>query len=162
MHQLSITPCEAGELKQQINYLKNTPVKGLSDLLKQGELQLGYTFINSIDALGALKTEFGAIDTLAPQSCNGEKKFLVSDIYSALCSNPSIDDGGLLQSIEEIRIAESNNEVEFNITALFQNNELVIKDGNKRTIAFYENRRNSHPLKMNFKLFVAWFSGKHT
>lgn len=161
MIQLSITPCEVSEVKEQIDYLRNTPVKRLSDLLKQGKLQLGFTFINSIEALGTIKTEFGPIDILMPQSNSGDKKFLVSEIYFALCSKPDIDDAGLLQAIEEIRIAESNNEIEFNVTALLQNNELVIKDGNKRTIAFYENRRINNHKKINFKLFVVWFSGKH-
>lgn len=107
----------------------------------------------SLQHLGGLKTEFGQIGRLVPEQGAGEKKFLVSEIVPLLRANPTVSDGGLLRRIEAIMDSEARNEIDFNITALQWNDEIILKDGNKRTIAFYENRKNSNQVEINYGIY---------
>lgn len=136
-----VEQCSNEETNAQIEYLISTPVSGITEYLINGQLKLSKGNVESLEFLGSLKTEFGVIGSIVPKSMEGQKKFRVSELVPALKNHPTVDDGGLLKKIESI--ASNVNEIEFNITVLALGNELIIKDGNKRTIAFYENRKES-------------------
>ncbi|MDO8310393.1 MAG: hypothetical protein Q7T25_00490 [Sideroxyarcus sp.] len=146
--------CSPIETRRQIDYLSSTPVFKIAELLNSGQCVLKKGAISSLHHLGNLKTEFGPIGSLLPAAKSGERKFLVSEIVPMLRANRTIPDGGLLQSIETIMKTEAKNEVDFNITLLSLNGEIIIKDGNKRTIAYYENRKNFNRTTSNYEVYL--------
>ncbi len=132
----------------------DTPVKQLAEYLRNGQLKLSKGKVNSLYYLGNLKTEFGVIGDIVPKTSEGEVKFTVSELVPALRNNPDVNDDGLLNKIEAIIEKEKNNEIEFNVTVLSLKNELVLKDGNKRTVVFYENRRTNLGQVINYPVYV--------
>ncbi len=150
----NLCDCSPDETQQQINYLSSTPVSGIAEFIRSGCYVVKKGVISSLQLLGNLKTEFGSIDSLHPPQKIGERKFLVSEIVPILRANRDIEDGGLLQSIEAVMKNESKGGVEFNITILRLNGETIIKDGNKRTIAYYENRKNLNITAIHYDVYV--------
>jgi hypothetical protein len=146
--------CGPEETQKQISYLSSTPVAGIANLLRSGQCILKKGFVRDLHHLGSLKTEFGQIGPLVPTQSNGENKFLVSEIVPMLRANRSVLDDGLLTKIESIMEKEMKNEIEFNITVLTWNGEAIVKDGNKRTIAFFENRRNLNQADINYEIYL--------
>ena len=49
---------------------------------------------------------------------------------------------------------EAKNEIEFNVTVFSCNGESIVKDGNKRTIAFFENRRRLNNAEINYEVYL--------
>ena len=49
---------------------------------------------------------------------------------------------------------EAKNEIEFNVTVFSLNGESIVKDGNKRTIAFFENRRQFNNAEINYEVYL--------
>ncbi len=96
-----IKECSKREIQDQIAYLERTPVRSIADLLRNGRCTLRKGVIRSLNALGNLKTEFGAIDSLIPSATEGEKKFRVAEVVPTLRSNPNVNDGCLLCKIED-------------------------------------------------------------
>jgi len=135
--------CSEREIQDQIAYLEGTPVRGIADLLRNGQCTLKKGVVRSLNRLGNLKTEFGEIGTLIPSATEGDKKFRVSEVVPTLRTNPNVDDGGLLAEIEDFIEKDRLGKVEYNVTIFDFGNEFIMKDGNKRTIAFYENRKDS-------------------
>lgn len=150
----NIIECEPEEIASQISYLDSTPVSGIAQLLRSGKCILSKGFITSLQALGFLKTEFGQIGTLIPSSITGQKKFIVSEIVPVLRANPGAKDDGLLRTIEALIEKEANDEVDFNVTLFKMNEEYIIKDGNKRTVSFYENRRHLKQDKIRYEVYL--------
>jgi len=150
----NLCKCSTDETQRQINHLSSTPVSGIAELLRSRRCVLKKGVVSSLQYLGSLKTEFGQIGPLVPAQKTGERKFLVSEIVPILRANRNIPDDGLLQRIEAVIKKEAKNEIEFNITLLLCNGEIIIKDGNKRTIAYYENRKNLNQTAINYEVYV--------
>lgn len=150
----SIRKCGKEETQNQIEYLSNTPVFKLAELLREEKCTLSKGLLCSLKQLGDLKTEFGQIGLLVPTTTSGAIKFRVCELVSILRSNPHITDNGLLERIEAIMEKEAANAIPFNITVLQLNGEVVVKDGNKRTIAFFENRRNQSVDEIHYEIFL--------
>lgn len=150
----NIRLCEPEEKQRQIDYLSTTPVAGIAELLRSGRCVLKKGTVSSLQILGKLKTEFGSIGPLVPSSKTGEAKFLVSEIVPVLRANPEVCDDGLLKNIQAIIEKEAKNEIEFNNTVLLLSNEPILKDGNKRTISFFENRKHSNQDKISYEMFL--------
>jgi hypothetical protein len=146
--------CSEREVNKQISYLSRTPVRGIAALLGNGQCNLKRGTIRSLRYLGNLKTEFGEIDRLIPPTTDGEKKFRVSEVVSTLIANPDVNDDGLLLFIESFIKKDRKGEVEYNVTIFDYDSEFIIKDGNKRLIAFYENRKNSGNDIIEFPVYV--------
>lgn len=49
---------------------------------------------------------------------------------------------------------EAKNEIEFNVTVFSWNGESIVKDGNKRTIAFFENRKLLNDVEINYEVYL--------
>ncbi len=150
----NIIECEPEELESQLRYLDSTPVSGIAQLLRSGKCLLSKGIVTSLQALGDLKTEFSQIGPLIPSSITGQGKFIVSEIVQILRANPDVKDDGLLQSIEALIEKETNDEIDFNITLFKMNEEFIIKDGNKRTIAFFENRRHLNQDNIRYEVYL--------
>lgn len=152
-----IENCSAEEIQKQIAYLAKTPVRGIAELLRSAKCTLKKGIVRSLIYLGGLKTEFGQVGPLIPSAEDGEQKFRVSEILPILRANPGVDDGGLLRAIEVFIEKDRRGEVEYNVTIFNFGNEFVIKDGDKRTIAFYENRKGLGSDAIEFPVFiVSW------
>ena len=150
----NLCECSPEETQRQMDYLSSTPVSGIAQLLRSGRCVLKKGIVCSLQFLGNLKTEFGQIGLLTPGQRNGEEKFLVSEIVPMLRANPIVSDGGLLNKIEAIMEREAKNEIEFNITLMLWNGETIVKDGNKRTIAFFENRKNLNQAEVSYEVYL--------
>jgi hypothetical protein len=146
--------CSADELADQIRYLEATPVSGIAMRLQRGQCRLSKGVVRSIADLGALKTEFGQIGRLIPGADQGEKKFLVSEIVPLLLANRGVDDD-LLAKIN-VFLQRDEREIKYNVTVVRVNKDLIIKDGNKRSIAFYE-RRKSLTAQVSYPVFLVEF-----
>jgi len=146
--------CSEREVNEQINYLENTPVRGIADLLRSGQCKLKRGTVRSLRCLGNLKTEFGEIGTLIPTTTEGEKKFRVLEVVPILRANPDVNDGGLLRAIETFIEKDLVGEVEYNVTIFDYGSEYMVKDGDKRSIAFYENRRGSESDVIEYPVYV--------
>lgn len=145
--------CTEQELQAQIKYLEETPVRGIAQLLRSGRCVLKRGSVPTLTQLGALKTEFGQIGPLVPAATHGEMKFRVAELVPLLRNNPGVDDG-LLTKIEAFVEKDERGEVEYNVTIFDHGNDLVIKDGNKRTAAFFERRKGSSNDAIAFPVFV--------
>jgi len=75
-----------------------------------------------------------------------------------LRSNPHTDDK-LMQTIEAFVEADKRGEVKYNVTIFNYGNDLVIKDGNKRAIAFYERRKESASDDIEFLVYIVELVG---
>jgi len=150
----NLRDCDSEELEQQMDYLSDTPVAGIVSLLRDGRCLLRKGVVSTLSNLGSLKTEFGKIGSLVPPQRSGEHKFLVSEIVPTLRANRNVPDGDLLRKIEAIMDKEAKNEIEFNVTVFSCNGESIVKDGNKRTIAFFENRRRLNNAEINYEVYL--------
>jgi len=145
--------CSETEIQQQIRYLHETPVREIGAPLQTRKWVLKRGSIRTLAALGALKTEFGQIGPLIPTASDGERKFRIAEIVPLLRSNSGVDDE-LLRTIEGLVDKDSRGEVTYNVMVLLQGSEYIVKDGNKRAIAFYERRRESTTHLIDFPVFV--------
>ena len=136
-----VRPCSAEELQKQIAYLLNTPVPGVGMCLANGGCKLSKGVVRSLAVLGSLKTEFGQLGPHVPPARSGEAKFLASEVVPILRGNPGSGDD-LLRKIDAI-LAVDESEIEYNVTVMRLGSELIIKDGNKRSIAFWERRKGA-------------------
>lgn len=150
----TLKQCGPDETQRQIYYLSSTPVDAIADLLRCGQYTLKKGVVSDMQQLGSLKTEFGQIGSLIPSQSNGEHKFLVSEVVPLLRANRGVPDAGLLRKIEAIMEKETKHEIEYNITVFVWNGEYIVKDGNKRTIAFFENRRNMDDNEVHYEVYV--------
>jgi hypothetical protein len=133
-----IRPCSAKELQDQIDYLLNTPVRGIAVLLANGQFKLSKGVVRSLAALGSLKTEFGQLGSSTPSARQGEQKFRIAEVLPVLRVLP--DGGDLLRRIEYF-LQKDEADIDYNVTLLRVGQELISKDGNARTIAFYERHK---------------------
>jgi len=133
--------------------LEATPVRVIAKLLRTGQCTLKSGIVRSLAQLGALKTEFGHIGVLLPPTVHGERKFRVCEVGPVLRSNAGVDNGGLLREIDAFIAKDERGEVQYNVTIFRQGTDLVVKDGNKRTIAFYERRKGSSD-EIEFPVFI--------
>lgn len=150
-----LVECSESETQDQIGYLAGTTVQGIAYLLQSGQCTLKKGVVHSLNYLGNLKTEFGKIDGLIPSATEGEKKFRVSEIVPMLKANPIVNDDGLLDGIEGFIEKDRLAEVEYNAMIFDFGNEFIIKDGNKRTIAFYENRKDSDKDVIEYPVYIS-------
>lgn len=137
-----IQRCNAGDLESMIRYLAASPVFSIAALLREGRLTLKRGVIRSVGDLGMLKTEFGNLGKLVPSQRAGEPKFLVSEVLPSLRRNPGADDG-LLDAILGFMGSDERGQVEYVVTVFRAGTDLIVKDGNKRTIAYFERRRGN-------------------
>lgn len=152
-----VRPCSPEELQSQIAYLEATPVREIAELLRVGRCSLKKGIVRSLPELGLLKTEFGPIGPLVPSASDGEVKFRVHEVAPILRANPGVDDGGLLAKIEALIEADARGQIQYNVTIFHHGGELIVKDGNKRAIAFYERRKGSGN-RIEFPVFIAGFA----
>ena len=145
--------CTEQELQTQITYLEGTPVRGIAQLLRTRKCVLKKGSVPTLTQLGALKTEFGQIGPLVPNATDGQKKFCVAELVPVLRNNPGVDDG-LLTKIDAFVEKDKRGEIDYNVTIFDHGNDLVIKDGNKRTVAFFECRKGSSNDAIAFSVFV--------
>lgn len=145
--------CSEKELREQIVYLEHTPVRGIADLLIEKQCSLNKGVVRSLKYLGNLKTEFGEIGTLIPNTTEDEKKFRVSEVMPILRANPKID-YDLLDAIETLIQQDRAGNIVYNVTVFGVGNEYIVKDGDKRTIAFYENRKSSESDVIKYPVYV--------
>lgn len=146
--------CVKEEVRNQIAYLALTPVASIAGLLRDGRCVLKKGVIRSLSYLAGIKTEFGEIGPLVPKAREGEKKFLVSEIVPMLRANPEVEDNGLLAAIERFMVKGRLGDVTYNVTIFDFGSEYIIKDGDKRTISFYENNRSAGSDSIEYPVFV--------
>jgi hypothetical protein len=146
--------CSKIEENEQIAYIAETPVRGIAELLINRQFRLQKGIIRSLKYLGNMKTEFGVIGRLIPPATDGANKFRVSEVVPTLLSNPDENDDGLLHAIESFIETDQRNEVEYNVTIFYNGSEYIIKDGDKRSVAFYENRINSNNDSIEYPVYV--------
>lgn len=135
-----IEPCSLSELKAQIAYLEKTPVACIAQLLETGQCQLSKGVVRSLAVLGSLKTEFGQLGTLTPPPASGEPKFRVAQVLPALRQLP---DGGDLRNRIEMFLRMNEADIDYNVTIMRIGPDFIVKDGNARTIAYYERRKDT-------------------
>lgn len=150
---VSLKNCTANELEGQIRYLEGTPVRGIADLLRSGQCILRRGKVQALADLGALKTEFGQLGWVSARISDGQRKFRVAEVVPVLRLNPGADDK-LLECIEYFIDREARGEVDYNVTIIKHGPDLIVKDGNKRTIAFYERRHGSSESGIDFPVFI--------
>ena len=97
-----IKKCSKVEIENQAKYLMDTPVSGIVQYLRNGQLKLSKGIVESLRSLGDIKTEFGEIGSIVPNATEGELKFTISELVPALKNNPSVNDGGLLNAMGAI------------------------------------------------------------
>ncbi len=145
--------CSADELQRQIAYLCKTPVRKIAKCLWGRQCTLKKGIVRSLKALGNLKTEFGKIGSSFPKGTDGEQKFRVSEVMPLLRSKRECD-AQLQNKIEAFIAKDGRGEVEYNVTVFCSGNDPIIKDGNKRTIAFYERRKELSNDVIEFRVYV--------
>lgn len=150
--------CSQQEVQQHIAYLVPTPVCTIAELLKSGQCRLSKGTIRSMADLGALKTEFGHMGPLAPPRTDGEQKFRISEVLPLLKANPGAGDA-LLPNIQGIMKLDESGKVDYIVTIMRIGSDLIVKDGNKRTIAYFE-RRKSFGKLIDFPVYLVELVGR--
>ncbi len=134
-----IQPCSPSELEAQIAYLASTPVAGIAHLLESGQCRLSKGAARSLP-FGLLKTEFGQLGSISPPPTSGNRNSAWHRCCQP-CGKPP-DGGDLLRRIEWF-LQMNEAEIEYNVTVMRLGTNLIIRDGNARTIAFYERRKDT-------------------
>jgi hypothetical protein len=155
---MDLENCSVQETQEQIRYLDGTPVRGIAELIRTRQCILKKGRVRTLAHLGTLKTEFGQIGWLTPNVSDGENKFRIAEIVPTLKSNPGADDD-LLRNIEHFIAKDSRGEIQYNVTIFKQGADFIVKDGNKRSIAFYERRREAGNDCIEFPVFVVYYEG---
>ncbi len=132
--------CSPEEVVAQARYLFDTPVWSLACDLRNGARVLWRAAISSHRDLGSLPTIFGDIGGHRPAPGSGRATFTVSEILPLLLCHHAAD-LTMLRAIEELMAADAAGRVEYNATILRSKDALMLVDGNKRTVAFYERWR---------------------
>jgi len=154
----NIIGCSIDEIQTQIQYLAQTPVAGIARLLWKQQAVLKKGIIQSLRCLGTLKTEFGEMARSVPQATSGERKFRVAELLDLL-NGPDCPDNALLSGVKNFISMDARGEVIYNVTLLFRAGEYLIKDGNKRTMAFYSRRRESREDRIYFPVYIVEVEG---
>ena len=134
--------CKPEDVAAQVRYLEATPVRRIAELLKAGRCRLSRGNVTSLGALGALKTEFGQIGPYVCSEGDRQAKFSVGEVLPLLGRDTSADPT-MLASIEALIVAHREGRVEYNITLFLIGGAVIIKDGNKRTIAYHAAQQGS-------------------
>lgn len=148
-----IVVCEPQETQDHIRHLKQTPVSGLAGLLLSKKYILKKGKIISLEYLSSLKTEFGELGGITSREVFGRNKFLVSEVMTIL-KRSDCSDKTSLRSIEYFIKRDEANELEFKITIFHDNTDYIIKDGDKRAIAFYERRKKISGNNITFPIYL--------
>lgn len=145
-----LAPLSDEEAAAQAVLLASTPVAGLSPLILSGTFRVFHGNVQSPEHLGKLRTEFGAIGPVNPDN----DKFLVRELIPKLRAHPEVPDGGLLERIEKLREPLRAGAVPLNVSVLKLGDAYYIKDGNKRSIASYENMIEAGDYAIAFRVYV--------
>lgn len=150
-----VRECTPEETARQVRYLELTPVRGISALLKTGQCKLSIGIERCIGDLGALRTEFSTLGLLQSRDLTGEDKFRLRDIVPLLRTNPGNEDcDKMLAKVQQWIEKDARGEIDYNSTVIFEAGEPVLKDGNHRTLAFFERRKHVEEMIV-FPVFVA-------
>ena len=113
----NISECSADEIEAQIQYLAWTPVAAIAKLLLNQQAVLKNGVLRSLKYLGTLKTEFGEVSSLVPQTTSGERKFRVAELLGLL-KRSDRPDNELLSKVETFIAMDERGIVNYNITIL--------------------------------------------
>lgn len=149
--------CGIQETQNHIRYLEQTPVRELADLLRSKHYVLKKGNITSLNYLGSLKTEFGELGGIKSMKVFDRNKFLVSEVMTIL-RRSDCSDKISLQSIEYFTKIDGENKLELKITIFNDGTDYIIKDGNKRAVAFYERRININKNNIIFPIYLIDFA----
>lgn len=152
-----IVICGTQETQNHMDYLEQTPVRGLADLLRFGGYVLKKGNIISLKYLGSLKTEFGELGGINSGKVFDRNKFLVREVMTIL-RRSDCSDKKSLSSIEYFMKMDEAGELEFKITIFHDNTEYIIKDSNKRAVAFYERRKKINENNIIFPFYLIDFA----
>jgi len=131
------TPCTNEEITELQHYLKGTPVFNLTNYFEKNHTLVYKGVIESNIDLGKTKTIWSNLGGVLSKSEYSSDKFLVKQVCSTL-KNPNCKDKGTLVKIKEYTQLLVNKKLEMKVTLLETNNQLIICDGNKRAVAWFE------------------------
>ncbi len=145
--------CGIQEKQNLIRYLENTPISGLVNGLRSGVFVLKKGNIISLEYLGSLKTEYGDLGGIISREIIKRSKFLVSEVM-AILKRPDCSDEKSLDSIEFFIKKNEAEECEYIISIFHDKTDYIIKDGNKRAVAFYEKRKAINKDNITFPIYI--------
>jgi hypothetical protein len=148
---IDLAECTPEQVTAQARYLANTPVSNIAELVASGQARLWSAKIQSLLELGAIETIFGNVGTLKPPGA--ARRFRVSEVRDVL-EKHGLADPRMRADIDSFMASDAEGQVDYNVTIVRSAGELVIVDGNKRTIAFFERRRNAGSDRIDFPAFV--------
>lgn len=148
----NVEECTPQEIQRQIDYLAATPVAVIASLLRNGQCKLSKGVVRFVAKLGSMKTEFGDLGNSKAPATEGQKKFRVSEVLPTLKKDLS-HDKSLRKRVESF-LAKDEADIEYNTTIMREGDELIMKDGNARSIAFYERRRNGAEDEIEYPVFL--------
>ncbi|HLQ33696.1 MAG TPA: hypothetical protein VK457_13500 [Chloroflexota bacterium] len=135
-----VRECWPEEVRSHLLYLLYTPVCQYACSITRGGYGLRRAVINSISYLGSLPTIFQNLGTADASTIVGHSPFLVKDVMPVLQGSNHPDDSALL-SIQQFMAMEAEGTLDLIVTLLKSDAGYVILDGNKRVVAFYEQRK---------------------
>lgn len=160
-----IKPCAIEEIKSLGNYLVNKSyVQNIGKSLLEGQSILKAGKISSLRTLGSLKTMTGFIDNSAITGPNrpiqptsefrGEKKYLVKEILPSL-QGRELNDGGHIQTIEKyMKMFAKGDHIDMIVSSVEYNNDFMLIDGNKRSVAYYETMKSHNIDNIDFTIYI--------
>ena len=130
--------CSDRERSFLIEYLKRTPVAGISDDLALWKLTVRKAHVEGRGNVGALRTIFGNLGQVFAAVTLGHEKFLVGEVRYTLARSDSPDPVAR-RTIESLIDAERQGLLhDRTLTAMEMADGLMLVDGNKRAVAIYE------------------------
>ncbi len=144
-----IVVCSPEERHWLSVYLKNSNALNFARRILEGNVSVHKGFIRSLYDLSSLHSAFGKQDW----GMDEPGKFLISEVYPLMVS-PSCPDVSFLAKVQEYMGKIKSNQMEFVITILKRGRHLMVVDGNKRTIAYFEIIKQVENKIINYPVFL--------
>jgi hypothetical protein len=140
--------CSETEKEKLKLYLYDTPVCWLVRYIENGaEILKGE--LESTETLGQIRTIWSTLGHIN----KSPDKFLVREVLTTL-HKYDCGDIKTLQLIQEYKSLIAENKLEIIITLLKQNDDIIICDGNKRAVAYYEYLIEKERNKMTLPVYI--------
>ncbi len=147
------TNCSLAEIDCLRTYLSQTPVHRLVKVIDKGA-RVSRGEIKPLSQIGRLRTMWGELDGIYRNGKDDSEKFLVKEIMPAL-RDPQCHDAQRLCLIEGFkRRLLTNNKLELKITLFEEEDNIIMCDGNSRTVAYFEYGLETRQSNLSLPVYI--------
>lgn len=144
-----VVACTPEEKRRLSEHLETSNVYYYAPHVKDGRIPAFTGFIKSLSDLGSLPSFFHKRDWGVDEPCT----FLVGEV-APLMMGPRCPDPTFMPKVREFMDTIESGKMEFIVTIEKKNNCLMVVDGNKRTIAYFELMKQMGKENINYQIYL--------